>query len=155
MSVETWIVGILLTAVELIITTVLGLIIKKAWDKKEKEHQELEALREEKRQTAENARCDLMKDTIHVEVEGVRKDFKTELEPIKDDLDNMKKGMQKDIRRSLRQDGEVLLNRGYATQAEKTEFDELYWAYHNLGRNGVMDTLHDQIMNLPNKPKGE
>lgn len=155
MSVETWIVGILLTAVEIVITTVLGLIIKKAWDKKEKERQELETLREEKRQAAENARCDSMKSAIHEEVKSVKGDFKTELEPIKDDLDNMKKGMQKDIRRSLRQDGEMLLNRGYATQSEKTEFDELYWAYHNLGKNGVMDTLHDQIMNLPNKPKGE
>lgn len=155
MSVETWIVGILLTAVEIVITTVLGLIIKRAWDKKEKERQELEALREEKQQAIENTRCDSMKSAIHEEIKSVRGDFKTELEPIKDDLDNMKKGMQKDIRRSLRQDGEMLLNRGYATQSEKTEFDELYWAYHNLGKNGVMDTLHDQIMNLPNKPKGE
>ena len=59
--------------------------------------------------------------------------------------------MQKDIRRSIRQDGKLLSDRGWASQQEKTEFDELYWAYHNLGRNGVVDALHDQVMHLPEK----
>ena len=65
----------------------------------------------------------------------------------------MKKTMQKDVRRSLRQDGDMYVRRGWASHQEKTEYDELYWAYHNLGRNGVMDSLHDKVMDLPTEPQ--
>ena len=138
MSVETWILGIVLVVVELAITTVVGLVITKWWNKKEKDKEELETLRENARAEQENARCKAVKDSIH-----------EELTPIREDLDLMKKGMQKDLRRSLRQDGEKYLKRGWASHQEKTEFDELYWSYHNLGRNGVVDNLHERIMQLP------
>ena len=75
------------------------------------------------------------------------------IEHIDEDLDLMKKTMQKDVRRSLRQDGDMYVRRGWASHQEKTEYDELYWAYHNLGRNGVMDSLHDKVMDLPTEPQ--
>ena len=67
-----------------------------------------------------------MKVTIHQEMSEMREGFKQDMVPLKQDVELMKKGMQKDIRRSLRQDGEVMIQKGYATQLEKTEFDELY-----------------------------
>lgn len=171
---EAWIVGLIMGAVELIITTVLGLIIKSWWNKKQKEKEELEQLREEKRTAGEQKRCELVKSAVHDEViqleDKVRAEFnksrqetKDELQGVKDDVDavkndlcSMKKTMQKDTRRSLRQDAEMYIKRGWATGQEKTEYDELYWCYHNLGKNGVVDSDHKKVMELPeNPPEGE
>lgn len=95
-------------------------------------------MREQKRQAAEQKRCDDMKTSIH-----------EEFKPVIADMDLMKKAMQKDIRRSLRQDAVYYIKRGWASHQEKTEYDELYWCYHNLGKNGVVDHDHDKVMNLP------
>ena len=152
-TVLQWITGLVLIVIELTVTTVVGLIIKTKWDKRQKEKEELERLREEERCRADHERCELVKTTIHEEMEELAADFKKELAPISEDMDLMKKTMQKDVRRSLRQDGKMYIDRGYASQKEKTEFDELYWAYHNLGRNGVVDSLHDRVMQLPDEPE--
>ena len=163
---EGWVIGIIVAAVQTVVTTIigtiLGLVIKNKWEKHKKESEELEKLRENARVQSETTRCNLVKEAVHEEVtclegkvkeefKNLREDFNGELQPICDDIDLMKKAMQKDVRRSLRQDGASLIERGWATQQEKTEFDELYWAYHNLGRNGVVDALHDQVMHLSEK----
>ena len=165
---DNWVIGVIVAVVQTVITTtvatIVGIIIKNKWEKEKKEKEELETLREERRAAGEVQRCNLVKTAVHEEVEqledkvrtefsNLRNDFNKELEPICEDTDLMKKAMQKDIRRSLRQDGKILCDRGFASQLEKTEFDELYWSYHNLGKNGVVDALHDEVMHLPeNKP---
>jgi hypothetical protein len=35
----------------------------------------------------------------------------------------------------------------------KDNFDNLYNQYHTLGKNGVMDSFHDEVMDLPTKPE--
>ena len=95
-------------------------------------------MRERNRQAAEDKRCNDMKTSIH-----------EEFKPVIADMDLMKKAMQKDIRRSLRQDAALYIRRGWASHQEKTEYDELYWCYHNLGKNGVVDHDHEKVMNLP------
>lgn len=141
---QGWIVGIICTVAELVITTVVGFLLKRWWDKREEEKKELERLREEQRARVEQARCETVKQSLH-----------NELKPIKQDMLLMKRAMQKDIRRSLRQDAQLYRNRGYASHQEKTEFDELYWVYHNLGKNGVVDRDHEDVMNLPEQRQGE
>lgn len=143
------------TVVETSICTIIGLVIKHKWNKHQAEKQRLEELETENFSHAEDKRCEAMKETIYEQMKEMREGFKQDITPLKNDVELMKKGMQKDIRRSLRQDGEAMVKKGYATQLEKTEFDELYWSYHNLGRNGVMDSLYEQVMGLPNTPKGE
>lgn len=137
-SIAMWIIGVVLTLVEGGLATILGLWIKKKWDANTKEREELEELREQKRAAAENKRCEDMKASIH-----------KEFEPVIADMDLMKKTMQKDTRRSLRQDATHYIKRGWASHQEKTEYDELYWCYHNLGKNGVVDHDHDRVMHLP------
>ena len=83
-------------------------------------------MREQERVNADNERCNVMQHTIHEEMGVMKAEFKKDLQPISDDMDLMKKTMQKDVRRSLRQDGKMYIDRGYASQQEKTEFDELY-----------------------------
>ena len=143
------------TVVETSICTIVGLVIKHKWNKHQAEKQRLEELEAENFSNAEDKRCEAMKETIQQQMKEIREGFKQDISPLKQDVELMKKGMQKDIRRSLRQDGEGMVRRGYAIQLEKTEFDELYWSYHNLGRNGVMDFLREEVMKLPNTPKGE
>ena len=36
----------------------------------------------------------------------------------------------------------------------KDAFDKAYISYHNLGGNGTMTELHEQVMNLPTQKKG-
>lgn len=163
---DSWVIGLIVVVAQTVITTIVGtivgLVIKYKWEKHKKETEELEQLRENARAQNESQRCNLVKQAVHEEVQQLegkvteefkqlRTDFNGEIRPICDDIDLMKKAMQKDVRRSLRQDGKALCDRGWATQQEKTEFDELYWSYHNLGKNGVVDALHEQVMRLPEK----
>ena len=67
-TVLQWITGLVLIVIELTITTIVGLVIKTKWDKRQKEKEELERLKEEERCRADNARCDLVKATIHDEM---------------------------------------------------------------------------------------
>ena len=53
------------------------------------------------------------------------------------------------LRMLLRARGELYLKRGYATLAEKDDFEACYMEYHNNGGNGVMDPLHDDVIDLP------
>lgn len=41
---------------------------------------------------------------------------------------------------------------GYASISEKDNWENMYQKYHALGKNGVMDGVHDKIMLLPEKP---
>ena len=159
---DGWITGIIVAAIQTIVTTIIGLVINSKWNKQKKEKIEFEQLKEERRIQEEVNRVETVKLAVQQEIEKLdekvsnefnqlRSDFNAEIKPINEDLSTLKTAMQKDIRRSIRQDGKLLIDRGWATQQEKTEFDELYWAYHNLGRNGVVDALHDQVMHLPEK----
>ena len=143
-TVAIWIIGLVSTLVEGAVATIIGLWIRKKWDANIKERKELEDLREQNRIAADNKRCEDMKASIH-----------EEFKPVIADMDLMKKSMQKDIRRSLRQDAALYIKRGWATHQEKTEYDELYWCYHNLGKNGVVDNDHKRVMELSEESKGE
>ena len=109
-------------------------------------------MRDHEFEERENNRCNTMKATVHEEIADLEQKLSKDIKNIDNDLDSMKKAMQKDVRRSLRQDGKMYIDRGWATDLEKTEFDELYWSYHNLGKNGVVDALHEQVMHLPSAP---
>ena len=159
---DSWITGLIVATIQTIVTTIIGLVINNKWNKQKKEKTEFEKLKEERRIQEEVNRAETVKLAVQQEIEKLdekvsnefnqlRSDFNAEIKPINEDLSTLKTAMQKDIRRSIRQDGKLLSDRGWASQQEKTEFDELYWAYHNLGRNGVVDALHDQVMHLPEK----
>ncbi len=41
----------------------------------------------------------------------------------------------------------------YAPIEVKNDFENIYGSYHNLGKNGVMDGMHERFMELPEEPK--
>lgn len=162
-SVGTWIAGSVLVVVQCIITTIVGLIIKKKWDKKNKEHTDYKRLQEEKHEHQ-------VQETIHKEVSSLETKLTTNSnqlhEEIKQKLDNMqdslvlvKGGLQKGLYVNLvhiyKSFKRTLKSRGYITVGEKKDYDSLYWTYHNLGKNGVADNMHDEVMRMPERPEGE
>lgn len=112
-------------------------------------------MREAERQRKADERDAKLEENFKAGMKRLEDKLDQDTSDIDKDLELMKKTMQKDVRRSLRQDGEMYVKRKWASMQEKTEFDELYWAYHNLGRNGVMDDLHDKVMALPTEPPTE
>ena len=53
------------------------------------------------------------------------------------------------LRIILRSMGEKYLKRGFASLAEKDDFEECYKQYHNNGGNGIMDALREDVLDLP------
>ena len=111
-----------------------------------------------------------MKDTIHTEMADLEKTLSeksnhqyNELlsgqKSLQQDIGLLKDGLQKDLYVDLcniyDQYKERVKLHGYITRGEKVEYDKLYWSYHNLGKNGVADRMHEEVMNMPEEPKGE
>ena len=162
-SVSAWIAGIVLVAVQCVITTIIGLIIKREWEKKNKKDAEYKRLKEEERK-------DHLQDTIHKEMlsletkltnnfNKLHEELKQKLDDMQDDLVLVKGGLQKGLYVNLvhiyKSFKRTLKSRGYITVGEKKEYDSLYSTYHNLGKNGVADNMHDEVMHMPERQDGE
>jgi len=152
-----------LVLIQAALTTVLGLIIKKMWDKKEAEKKELEELREKTRQEGQNKTCNSMKEAIHTEVveleARLNKQSDDRFAEVKEDICLLKDGLQKDLYVDLCNIYDQYKARvkagGFISRGEKTEYDKIYWSYHKLGKNGVADGMHKAVMEMPESPKGE
>ena len=58
-------------------------------------------------------------------------------------------GVQAMLRDRLLQGYRHYEEQGYADYDERSNMENMYGAYHNLGENGVMDDMHDKFMRLP------
>lgn len=65
------------------------------------------------------------------------------------DSELLKKGLQALLRSNLYTIHEKCKKKGYATLAEKNDFENLYQSYHSLGKNGVMDGIREAFLELP------
>lgn len=63
--------------------------------------------------------------------------------------DSLKRGVQAQLRHTLRRDGNKYIEQGHIEYDQLQDFENMYMAYHNLGQNGVMDVFHEQVHNLP------
>lgn len=82
-----------------------------------------------------------------------------EVSPLINSVDDIKKDIEKlkhGVQASNRADLEVLVEKadtqGYLSKYEKDRFEQLYMAYHTLGKNGVMDASRKRVLNLPEHP---
>ena len=162
-TVDTWILGVVLVLIQTALTSILGLIIKKHWDKKNTEREELEKLREEKRNEEQTKTCNSMKEAVHTEIveleERLNKESDEHFAEVKEDIVLLKDGLQKDLYIDLchiyDQYKARLRAGGFISREEKTEYDKIYWSYHKLGKNGIADGMHKAVMEMPEGPKGE
>jgi len=67
----------------------------------------------------------------------------------------MKAGIQAVLRDRIRQSHQYLMDKGYATVEDRDNIFNMYEQYHNLGANGVIDCLIDEIIELPVRMKKE
>ena len=68
----------------------------------------------------------------------------------------MKAGIQVMLRDRIRQAHTHLMDKGYASVEDRDNIFNMYEQYHQLGSNGVVDGLLDEICELPvRKPKGD
>ena len=58
-------------------------------------------------------------------------------------------GIQVLLRRELKKLYQECLSYGYAPVEIRDETEEMYQVYHTLGKNGSMDSLREQFLNLP------
>ena len=115
--------------------------------------------RAKKKAQRRNEQEDHLEELRHQEYESIlRNIIREENKPINDRLDNLTKdlvvikdGLQKDMYIDLFHLGEEFKDAGWCSRAEKTDFDKIYWSYHNLGQNGMADALYNQVMQLPDE----
>lgn len=64
----------------------------------------------------------------------------------------VQKGVQALLRDRLISEYNHYSEKGYAPIYAKENFENMWIQYHNLGKNGVMDSVHDSFMALPTEP---
>ena len=67
----------------------------------------------------------------------------------------VKRGIQALLRHELYDLYNEYYPQGYAPLDVKNDFENIYMGYHNLGKNGVMDGMHERFMSLPEYDKRE
>ena len=65
----------------------------------------------------------------------------------------LRKGVQALLRDRLSQEYKTYTEKGFITLDEKSNYENMYKSYHALGKNGVMDTLYNEVMKLPTNKK--
>lgn len=89
--------------------------------------------------------------------EKKKKDAEMVAEEIEKKNDVLKRGVQALLRHELYELYDTYYQeKGYAPLDIKNDFEFIYMGYHNLGKNGVMDGIHERFMKLPeDDPKEE
>ena len=64
------------------------------------------------------------------------------------------KGVQAVLRDRLLQGYRHYESKGCADYDDRSNMENMYSAYHNLGENGIMDDMHDKFLELPQQDKG-
>ena len=80
---------------------------------------------------------------------GLYNKFKNNKNKEEEDSKLIKQSIQALLRNELLQNGVRFIKLGWVDPANKQNYDNMYSNYHLLGKNGVMDELHDEVMNLP------
>ena len=116
----------------------------RASKKNEQEDKEQEAIEQAKNEYYKQ----ILIETISEKIDPIE----NELSEVRNDIKKLKAGVQA----SNRADLEVLVdkaeNQQWLSQYDKHRFYQLYQAYHNLGKNGVMDASKDKVLALPDVP---
>lgn len=73
-----------------------------------------------------------------------------------DKYESLKLGVQALLRDKLYDKYDKYTELGYAPIRARENFENIWLQYHNLGKNGVMDDIHNRFMELPTeKPEKE
>lgn len=127
----------------------MSLHTKKRFEKKQKEEEEAEALKEQARTMA---LMQLINDSLDSKLTPIQKD----LESIRDNLALNTEGTVTILRNDMKKSLEVSKEKGFATATDKANWTELYNTYTKLGGNHFkeyVDAWRDEMKDLPPKKK--
>lgn len=74
---------------------------------------------------------------------------KEDLKEVKTDLILVKRGTQATCRNDLEEMFAIAEKQGYCSNEDKQKFESTYQAYHQLGKNGVMDVKREKLLKMP------
>lgn len=60
--------------------------------------------------------------------------------------------VQVQMKETLLEQYHFYISRGYIEDDDMDRWEEQYKAYHQLGKNGVMDSRREELLKLPSKP---
>lgn len=80
---------------------------------------------------------------------GIYRGFAKRLNETRADTVALKLGVQALLRSQMIADYNKYIAQGYAPIYAKENFENCWKQYHTMGKNGVMDTLHAEFMELP------
>lgn len=81
-----------------------------------------------------------------------QKEQSDQLETVKKEIDTLKIATQAQLRDRLLQGYKEFMSQGYAEYDDKQNWINQYNSYHSLGRNGIMDSYKEKLLNLPDTP---
>lgn len=80
---------------------------------------------------------------------AVMKVLFSKIRNLNQELQALKLGMQALLRAELIDDYNKWSEKGYAPIYARQNFENCWFQYHALGKNGVMDDLHEKFLELP------
>ena len=149
---DNFLIGLISAIVSTIVTTSVGLVVKKSvekrFDRKEAARTELEKLQEEKRRQERR--------------DDVLQTLRKELKPLIDKVDNMQKALNLDVEGTVTQLREFMklsrdrfVEQGYISASDYASWHELYSTYKKLGGNHFreyVDAWKDDVESLQREP---
>ena len=82
-------------------------------------------------------------------ISGLFAFVKVKFKRAKNDMDAMKLGIQALLRSQMINDYNKYMALGYCPIYARDSFENVWQQYHNLGLNGVMDDIHNKLLQLP------
>lgn len=119
--------------------TIMTMFWKDKHDKKKKDMEENSQLKEE-----HNAQvlAKIVNDALDLKLSPII----SKLDMLEEDMIKVKKGVQVSNRTDLEELSEKADKQGFLSAYDKQRFEATYQAYHNLGRNGIMDATRERIL---------
>lgn len=138
---------IITTAVTVLVSLVITLIFNGVINLPKKKQKQQEKEYKERKQFKEDLLAVINKNNEKIYIE-LKKRSKTE-EDLINDMQLCKLGLQAVIKNSLKTRYEKWIIEGYAPLDAKDDLERMYQTYHKLGANGVMDSLREKFLELP------
>lgn len=88
-------------------------------------------------------------------IAGIFKYIHSSLKRNSDDTKSVKLGLQALLRSQMISDYNYYSKLGHAPIYAKENFENVWRQYHQLGANGVMDSLHEKFLALPENDEQE
>lgn len=126
--------------------TVVGLIVTDLYKRRKDKLEENSTLvRKQKEEELQQSIRSVIKDEVKPLIVAVNE--------LQFDSDLTKQSIQATLRHELYEIADKWKAKGYCPTQVKEDFENMYQKYHSLGKNGVMDTIRDEIMTLPTSTK--